>query len=62
MTRHWHIELELDPEARRLAREGCGWEDVRYKLGMSERDARTIVFGKSWVAEWERRMKAREAS
>lgn len=47
-----------DAEARRLAREGLGWEDVRFILGVSERDARAIVFGKDAV----RRMQARKRS
>lgn len=47
-----------DAEARRLAREGYGWEDVRFILGVTEHEARAIVFGKAAAI----RMEARERS
>ena len=58
---HRIVEIDLDPEARRLAREGLGWEDIRIHLGVSERDARAIVFGKAAAAAWERRRRERSA-
>lgn len=46
---------DTDAEARRLARSGYGHEDIRVRLGLSERDARVLVFGKDAAAAWLRR-------
>lgn len=47
--------MKNDP--RELAREGAGWEDLRVLCGISEGEARFIVFGfeafKRWKAKQE---------
>jgi hypothetical protein len=49
--------MSVETEARRLAREGYGHEDLQVRLGISKRHARVIAFGKLLAA----RMEARDA-
>lgn len=41
------LSLEIKyQKAKTLARDGCGWEDLVTKCGVSETVAKLIVFGK----------------
>jgi hypothetical protein len=49
---------DVDASARRLAREGYGWEDLMKRLHISEYHARSVVFGKLHAVRWWRRRRA----
>jgi hypothetical protein len=49
-------------DARRLAQEGYGWNDLVVILGMGEGEARYIVLGRQSYMAWKARQEERKAS
>lgn len=39
-------------KARRLAREGHGWEDVKVECGLTEAEARYLILGREHYMRW----------
>ena len=48
-----------DSEARQMARDGYGHENISVRLGFSEYDARCFVFGKGAAMAWLKRQMER---
>jgi hypothetical protein len=49
-------------EAQRLAREGYGFQDLMVKLGLSEDDARYLVFGREAFMRWKAKQPFRKVA
>lgn len=45
-------------DAKKLRDAGCGWEDLQAKCGLTEAEARLMVFGREAYQRWAMKRKA----